>query len=175
MVNDAKSKVDELVMAIEKPYSISEKQAHLARLFVKAKMMEGFNVTNFCSENRISTKTWYGYMENPDFKYYLNEVQNAIIPDDEREAYQRIKKKILQIAYKHDASIKEIELFTNSFSYLVEFDKRERMSALGLTDEHKPNTAKSIEEKKASLLARLTGKPNTPNQPTEEEGEDIDE
>ncbi|MEH6949630.1 phBC6A51 family helix-turn-helix protein [Bacillus sp. JJ634] len=168
MANNAKSKAEELVMAIEKPLTVSDKEAHLARLFVKAKMLEGFNVTNFCSENRISTKTWYAYMENPDFKYYLNEVQNAIIPDDEREAYQRVKKKILQIAYKQDSSIKEIELFTNTFSYLVEADKRERMNALGLTDEHKPNTEKSIEQKKASLLGRLMG---TPNQTTNK-GED---
>ena len=97
-------------------------------------------------------------MEDEHFQVYLHEIQDAIIPTDEREAYEKIKKKILQISEKPNPSIKEIELFTSTFQYIVQADQRERMDALGLSDEAvKASSFKSIDEKKANLLSRLMG------------------
>jgi hypothetical protein len=151
------NKGEQLINAIEVPYSLNEQQATLAKKLVKAKMLEGFSIQSFCTENNISTKTYYAWQENPDFTFYLNQVSDAIIPADEKEAFQKLKKHILKIADKQNPSIKEIELFTDTFSYVVESDKRERMEALGISDgkNNKPNTAKSIEEKRSALLGRL--------------------
>jgi hypothetical protein len=151
------NKAEKLIDSIEVPYSLNEQQATLAKKLVKAKMLEGFSIQSFCTENGISTKTFYAWQENPDFTYYLNQVSDAIIPADEKDAFQKIKKHILKIADKQNPSIKEIELFTDTFSYVVESDKRERMEALGISDgkNNKPNTAKSIEEKRSALLGRL--------------------
>lgn len=151
-------KAEDLVNAIEPPISLSQQQVQIARLYAKDKMLEGFTVQSFCTENRLSTKTLYSWFENPDFDHYLKQIQDAIIPQSEKEAFQELKKKVLQIAYKQSPTIKEIELFTDLFSYVIEADKHERMEAMGLLDERKPNTHKTIEEKKASLLARLTSK-----------------
>ncbi|MFJ7738869.1 phBC6A51 family helix-turn-helix protein [Lysinibacillus sp. NPDC097287] len=150
-------KAQQLIDAISAPYSLSEKQVSLAKKLVKEKMLEGFTVQNFCKENGISTKTYYEWFENPDFNYYVNQLQDAVIPSDENEAFQKIKKHILKIADKPNPSIKEIELFTDTFSYVVEADKRERMEALGMLDTTKPATATSVEERKARLLSRLKG------------------
>jgi hypothetical protein len=151
------NKGEQLINAIEVPYSLNEQQATLAKKLVKAKMLEGFSIQSFCTENNISTKTYYAWQENPDFTFYLNQVSDAIIPADEKEAFQKLKKHILKIADKQNPSIKEIELFTDTFSYVVESNKRERMEALGISDgkNNKPNTAKSIEEKRLALLGRL--------------------
>jgi hypothetical protein len=151
------SKAEKLIDSIEVPYSLSEQQATLAKKLVKARMLDGFSIQSFCTENNISTKTYYAWQENPDFTYYLNQVSDAIIPADEKDAFQKIKKHILKIADKQNPTIKEIELFTDTFSYVVESDKRERMEALGISDgkNNKPNTAKSIEEKRSALLGRL--------------------
>jgi hypothetical protein len=157
------SKGEQLINAIEIPYSLSEQQATLAKKLVKAKMLDGFSIQSFCSENGISTKTFYAWQENTDFTCYLNQVSDAIIPADEKDAFQKIKKHILKIADKQNPTIKEIELFTDTFSYVVESDKRERMEALGISDgkNNKPNTAKSIEEKRSALLGRLMASPNS--------------
>jgi hypothetical protein len=156
------SKAEQLIDAIEVPYSLTEQQATLAKKLVKARMLENFSIQSFCSENGISTKTYYSWQENPDFAYYLNQVSDAVIPSSEKDAFQKIKKHILKIADKQSPSLKEIELFTSTFSYVVENDRRERMEALGISDgNNKPNTAKSIEERKHALLGRLTAKPNS--------------
>jgi hypothetical protein len=156
------SKGEQLINAIEVPYSLSEQQATLAKKLVRAKMLDGFSIQSFCSENGISTKTFYAWQQNPDFTFYLNQVSDAIIPADEKDAFQKIKKHILKIADKQNPTIKEIELFTDTFSYVVESDKRERMEALGISDgNNKPNTAKSIEEKRSALLGRLMASPNS--------------
>ncbi|MDF2039864.1 phBC6A51 family helix-turn-helix protein [Cytobacillus oceanisediminis] len=148
---------EKALAAVAVPANLSPQKAQLARLFAKEKLMEGFTVSGFCSDNGISTKSWYEYLEEADFKSYLNQVQSAIIPDSERDAYEAMKKHILKLAYKTSPTPKEVELFMETFSYIQEADKRERMEALGISDEKKPDT-KTLEEKKASLLSRLTTK-----------------
>lgn len=152
------NKAEALINAITVPSHLSERQISLAKQFVKSRMMDGFTIAKFCKENGISTKTWYGFMEDEHFQYYLQEIQGAVIPTDEREAYEKIKKKIMEIADKQNPSVKEIELFTDTFAYVVEADKRERMDALGLTEEAvKASSFKTVDEKKALLLSRLKG------------------
>lgn len=138
------------------PMSVNEKQATLARKYVKANVEGNLNIQAFCKENNISTKTLYVWLENPDFKWYLDEIQNVVIPSSEMEAYQKIKQHILKIADKNNPNIKDIQLFLDTFSYVVEADKRERMRELGISDSNKPLTDETLEDKKAVLLQRLT-------------------
>lgn len=152
-----KEQTEQALAAVAVPAKLSPQKAQLARIFAKEKLMEGFTVGNFCSDNGISTKTWYEWLEEADFKSYLNQVQSAIIPDDEREAFQQLKKHILKLPYKQNPTPKEIEMFMDVFGYVAEADKRERMEALGISDEQKPDI-KTLEEKKASLLSRLKTK-----------------
>ena len=146
---------EKLIDTIAIPVTVSERQALIARKYVQAIMQEGFNVQTFCKGNNLSTKTFYKWLENPDFKYYLDELQNKAVPQDERLAYEKLKKHILKIADKSSPTLKEIELFTETFSYIVKIDQQERMRELGLSEDNKPLTNNTIEEKKAVLLKRL--------------------
>lgn len=151
-------KAEVLLDTIPVPYSVNEKQGYIAKKIVKAKLEGTYNVQEFCSSNGISTKTLYAWFnENEDFASYVNQLQDAVVPADEREAWEKVKKQILKIADKPNLSIKEIELFTETFSYVIEADKKSRAEALGLTDTKKPLTSQSLDEKKASLLSRLKG------------------
>jgi len=148
-------KAESLIEAIAVPYSVSEKQAEIAKKIVKARLEGTLIVQDFCSANGISTKSYYKYFENEDFASYVNQLQDAVIPTDERDAWQKVKKQILKLADKPNLSLKEIEVFTTTFQYVVDSDKRERSEALGLTDGKKPLTEKTLEDKKAFLLSRL--------------------
>ncbi|OIJ12964.1 hypothetical protein BKP35_10415 [Anaerobacillus arseniciselenatis] len=152
------SKADSLLETITVPQKLSEQQVKLARQYVKASMQEGFTVAEFCKSNSISTASWYSWMnDEPAFKHYLNQLQDAVIPSDEKLAFQKIKQHILKIAEKQNPSIKEIELFTDTFSYVVEADKRERLEALGISEKGSPNSNdfRTLEERKNALLSRL--------------------
>jgi len=150
------SKAEQLINLIKPPVSLTDKQVANAKRYVQAKMLDGFTIGNFCSENKISTKTWYAWMEEDAFKSYLNQIVDSAVPTNEKDAYAKIKLKILQIAEKNNPSIKEIELFTDTFAYVVEADKRERMIAMGMTDA--PAETLTIEERKAAILKRLHAK-----------------
>lgn len=150
-----KQNTESIVDTIAIPLTVNEKQAQLARLYVKANIEGTLTVQEFCKQNSISTKTWYTWLENDDFQWYLNEVQNIVIPDDERIAYQKIKKHILKLADKKSITLKEIELFTETFSYVVEADRIARMKELGIDNSNKPLTEQTIEDRKAVLLQRL--------------------
>lgn len=154
----ANNKAQQLIDAIKIPSKLTDKQVMLAKSFAGRKLEDGFTVGNFCKSHGMSTATWYVYMENYDFANYLREVSDAIIPNDEKEAYAKIKKKIMQISEKDNPSIKELELFNSTFSYVIEADKRERIEALGLSDESiKAGSFKTVAERKASILSRLQG------------------
>lgn len=150
-------KTETLIEAIAVPYSVSEKQAEIAKKIVKARLEGNLIVQDFCSANGISSKSYYKYFENEDFASYVNQLQDAVIPTDEREAWQKVKKQILKLADKPNLSIKELDVFMDVFSYVIESDKRERSEALGLTETKKPLTAQTLDDKKAVLLTRLKG------------------
>lgn len=153
----AADNTDKLLNAIKKPDSISDRDAGLAKAFAKGKMMEGFTVGSFCKEHSVSTKTWYELLADNDFKAYLSQIQAVLIPDDERQAYEAMKKHLLKIPYLQNPTPKQIEIFMDVFSYVVEADKRDRMDALGIADGNKPVNEKTVDEKKAILLSRLKG------------------
>ncbi|QPC47363.1 phBC6A51 family helix-turn-helix protein [Mangrovibacillus cuniculi] len=155
--NNTEQKTEQHVNAIKPPASLSVQQVELAKKFVKAKMLEGFTVGGFCKENRLSTSTWYEWQESADFKKYMDEVQSAVIPSDERDAFQAMKKHILKLAYLQNPTPKQVELFMDTFEYVAEADKKERMKALGISDEAKGSDEKTIEEKRKRLLTRLKG------------------
>jgi cysteine synthase len=139
------------------PNKLTEQQVNLAKAFVKERHETGISVADFCRNHGISTKTWYEWMKDEVFESYLKALGGSIITDDEREAYQQVKKKIMQMATKPTASVREIELFLNTFSYVVEAEKQERMKELGIVPAHEKANEKTIEEKKAILISRLKG------------------
>lgn len=148
---------EKLLKVIPVPNTLNDKQIELAKKYARAYLLEGFTVADFCSDNKISSKTWYEFLKIPEFKHYLSHVQNAVIPADEKLAFQEMKKHILKIPYKEAPSIKETELFMEVFGYLAEADKQEQMEKLGLYDNGKLKDVRTIEERKSSLLSRLKG------------------
>jgi len=143
---------------IKAPASLSEEQISMAKAFVAERHQTGISVADFCAKHGKSTATWYEWQKDESFKSYLIALGGSIISDDEREAYQTVKKKIMSEATKANAGVKEIQLFLDNFSYIVEAEKQERMRELGIVPEHEKQQQKTIEEKKAILLKRLTTK-----------------
>lgn len=145
---------------IKAPASLSEEQIRLAKAYVTERHQAGISVADFCSKQGISSATWYSeqYMKNPVFESYLTALGGSIISNDEREAYAIVKKKIMNEATKANAGVKEFQIFLNTFSYIVEEERQERIRELGIVPEHEKQQQKTIEEKKAILLKRLTTK-----------------
>jgi cysteine synthase len=139
------------------PKGVTEQQVRLAKAFVQERYETGISIADFCRNNGISTKTWYEWMKDEVFESYLKALGGSIISDDERQAYQQVKKKIMEMATKPTASVREIELFLNTFSYIVDAEKQERMKELGIVPAHEKASEKTIEEKKMILLQRLKG------------------
>lgn len=138
------------------PASLSAEQVNLAKAWIKEKHETGIPINDFLSKHSKSTATWYRWKEDEVFESYLKALGGAIVSDDEREAYQIVKKKIMAMATKSTASVKEIELYLNTFSYVVEAEKQERMRELGIVPAHeKARSEKTVEDRKASLLSRL--------------------
>ncbi|WP_404347486.1 hypothetical protein LG311_17835 [Sutcliffiella horikoshii] len=153
-------------MAIKKeipiPSGLSEEQVRLAKAYVLERHTSGISISDFLSKHSKSTATWYKWLENEVFESYLKALGGTIVSDDEREAYTIVKKKIMQMATKQSASVKEVELFLSTFAHIVESDKIERMKELGLELPHeKAVSVKSIDERKASLLSRLRSNTTT--------------
>ncbi|GGF16931.1 hypothetical protein GCM10010954_14470 [Halobacillus andaensis] len=139
------------------PYGISKEQAEKAKRFVIARHQEGISITDFCKREGISTKTFYQWKDDKVFSSYLTALGETIVTDDESEAWQQVKKKIMKLATSEKAGAKEISLFMESFEYVVEAEKQARMKELGIVPEHeKRGSEKSLEDKKAVLIQRLT-------------------
>ncbi|MFS0637897.1 phBC6A51 family helix-turn-helix protein [Mesobacillus foraminis] len=143
---------------IKAPASLNDEQIRLAKAFTAERHQTGISISDFCTKQGISTATWYKWKEDVIFSSYLTALGGTIISDDEREAYQIVKKKIMTEATKANAGVREIQLFLDNFSYIVEAEKQERMKELGIQPEYMKNEKQlSVEEKKASLLQRLKG------------------
>jgi hypothetical protein len=146
------------------PSSLSAEQVRLAKSFVLERHQSGISVIDFLAKNNKSSKTWYAWLKDEVFASYITAMGGTIISEDEREAYQIVKQKIMQNATKQNASVKEIELYLNTFSYVVESEKQERMKELGIQPAHeKVRNEKTVDQRKAILLGRLTGKPEGGN------------
>ena len=147
---------EDLLKLIPVPATLSDKQVELAIKFARGKMMEGFTVNGFCSDNKISSKTWYIFLENPAFVSYLSEVQNAVIPANEKDAYQQFKNHVLRIPFKQNPSIKELEFYADTFSYLAENDKQQQLKALN-SENISASKFDNEKQRRTSLLERLKG------------------
>jgi hypothetical protein len=149
---------EKLLKTVQEPSNLTDEQVTLAQQYARSKMLDGHTVGGFCSANGISTKTWYKFLDIPEFVSYMAEIQNLVIPASEKDAFQAMKNHVLKIPFKENPSLKEIELFYDTFGYLAEADKREQMEKLGLNQvESKTSRFVNIEERKASLLSRLKG------------------
>ncbi|MGM0835416.1 MAG: hypothetical protein ACQEV7_04620 [Bacillota bacterium] len=146
------------------PSGLSEEQVRLAKAYVMERHTSGISIADFLSKHKKSTKSWYQWLENEVFASYLKALGGTIVSDDEREAYQIVKKKIMSMATKQNASVKEVELFLNTFSHIVEAEKQDRMKELGIVPAHeKAVSEKTVAERKNILIGRLTGKSSTTN------------
>lgn len=151
------TETNERMEEIEVPQSLNERQVRLCKQFVIDKHDKGIGVAEFCNRNNVSTATWYKWQDNPTLDRYLNDLQGNIISDSEKESYAKVKKKIMEMATAKNASVKEIDLYLSTFSYLKEADNRETMKRLGISDKNDSVDTRTVDEKKASLLSRLKG------------------
>lgn len=141
------------------PAGLSERQKSIAEAYAKDQMKDGFTIGGFCTEQGISTKTFYSteYKENALFTQYVNSLVDKAIPEDEMAAFRKMKRHLLKFAEKENPTTKEMQMFFEAFDYIREADKRQQMERLGLSNSPANNSGstKSIEERKASLLERL--------------------
>ncbi|WP_347861550.1 phBC6A51 family helix-turn-helix protein [Salimicrobium sp. PL1-032A] len=155
----AHEKSKKLIDAIEPPMKLTDQQVKLAKQYAYERLKEGFTIASFCSNNNLSSKTFYVWKEQSEFMEYLNRVQDALLPEDAVQAYENVKKKVIEMANKGGATnLKEIKLFQETFPSVVESDRRKQLEELGLDQNGKAkqgNITKSPEEHKESLLRRL--------------------
>ena len=136
----------------------SIQQIEIAKAYSKAQMKEGFTIEGFCKDQHISTKTFYKYKENPAFTKYLGDLVTSLAPEDEMQAYEKMKQHVLKFADKEKPTLPEMKLFFDQFDYLREADRQKQMEKLGLnkslSDSSVPEV--SIEERKTILFAKLS-------------------
>jgi len=144
---------------VEVPVGINPRQVALAKAYISERLQDGFTINDFCSRNSLSTKTWYGWLEVPEYERYINELSDVLIPEDELQAVKKMKKKIMGYADKASPSTQEMKIFTETFNYIFEAEARIQAEKLGLNKgvasaSHRPET--TLEEKKSYLLTKLT-------------------
>lgn len=143
------------------PANLSIEQINLAKAFVMERHQTGISINEFLTKHSKSSKTWYEWQKDEVFASYLTALGGNIISDDERQAYQIVKKKIMQMATKQNASVKEIDLFLSTFNHIVENEKQERMKELGIVPAYeKARNETTVEKRKNALIGRLMAKPN---------------
>lgn len=143
---------------IEVPYGVTGEMVAVAKYYVTNKLKDGFTKEKMFKHFSMSSKTYYKWMENKDYKKYINEMEHILLPQDELEAVQKMKKKVMAFADKQSVSSAELKLFMDVFGYVVEADNRIQAEKLGISkDGNGSSTPKSVEEKKNLLLERLKG------------------
>ncbi|WP_170292699.1 phBC6A51 family helix-turn-helix protein [Metabacillus idriensis] len=139
------------------PAGIDARQVTIAKDYVTNRLSEGFTLNSLFQKHSISSKTWYEWLEKPEFNTFVNEMADVLIPQDELAAVKKMKKKILSFADKASVSTSEMKMFTEVFGYVFAADARLQAEKLGLNKEGttSTDTHRTVEEKKAALLARL--------------------
>jgi len=141
------------------PDQLTPRQVTIAQSYVIDRHEKGLTIKEFCDKHSLGTASLYKWQrENDAFNQYVNALQGNIVGDDEREAYKKVKSKIMELATAKNAGVREIQLFTDHFQEVVEAEKREALQKLGISPD-KGGTAdtRTVEEKKAVLLSRLKG------------------
>jgi hypothetical protein len=143
---------------IKMPNGISEQMIQVAKFYVQNKLKVGFTKEGMFKHFKMSSKTWYKWLENEPYQKYINEMESVLIPEDELEAVRKMKKKIMAYADKTSVSVNEMKMFADVFSYIFEADARLQSEKLGLTESNPGiNSHMSLEEKREVLIGRLTG------------------
>ncbi|WP_223700058.1 phBC6A51 family helix-turn-helix protein [Sutcliffiella deserti] len=145
---------------IKIPNTLDEKMVKVAKFYVQNKLKDGFTKDAMFKELSISSKTFYVYLENPDFQRYVNEMDEILIPSDELEAVRKFKKKILKLAEKDNMTSNEMKHFSETFKHIIEADNRIQAEKLGLnitggSGGSKYSDTTSIEERQRVILDRL--------------------
>ena len=148
---------EKLLKTVPVPPTLTDKKVTIAQKYARAKI-QGSTVAGFCTDNGISTKTLYSFLEIPEFTSYMKDIQKLVIPSSEKAAFQAMKNHVLKFAFKDEPTLTEIKLFYDTFGYLAEADKQDQMEKMGLNNvDSKANRFVDIEARKASLLTRLKG------------------
>ncbi|WP_262177750.1 phBC6A51 family helix-turn-helix protein [Saccharococcus sp. Marseille-Q5394] len=139
--------------SVKPPESLTDRQIEIARNWVYDRKHKGSTVQEFCTKNGLSSSTLYAWREDFRFQHYVNELMGAVVTDDERIAYQAVRKKIIELATAEDASLREIELFTTHFAEVIEYEKQLALKKLGIKTEGEKADTRSLEERRQALFA----------------------
>ncbi|TYS87504.1 phBC6A51 family helix-turn-helix protein [Rossellomorea aquimaris] len=143
---------------IEVPYGVTGEQVAVAKFYVTNKLKNGFTKEKMFKHFSMSSKTFYKWMENEAYQKYINEMAHILLPEDELQAVQKMKKKVMAFADKQSVSSAEMKMFMDVFGYVVEADNRIQAQKLGISKDGTGTSApKSVDEKKQLLLQRLKG------------------
>lgn len=143
------------INAIPAPSTLSENMVSFAKKYVKLRIVDGLAIGEICKTLGISTKTFYSWQENEAFSSYLKALEGAFITDDEVDAYNKVRQYILKMVSKDNPSDKHVEMFLKHFNHVVESENHKRMQQLSINTNATSSNFKTVEERKASLLARL--------------------
>jgi len=136
------------------PQTLSENMVNFAKKYVKLRIVEGLAIGEICKTLGVSTKTFYSWQENEAFNSYLKKLEASYITDDEIQAYNHVRKHILKLVSRENPSDKHVEMYLKHFNHVVEAENHKRMQQLGINT-NGTSDSKTVEERKASLLARL--------------------
>lgn len=142
------------------PVGVDSKMVTVAKDYVTSRLKDGFTMGELFQRHSMSSKTFYQWKNDiPEYEAYINQLSDVLVDENELEQVRKMKKKILAFADKSSPSSAEMKMFMETFSYLFEADARLQMDKLGLNKvSDSGNSEKTLEEKKNSLLARLTAK-----------------
>lgn len=149
--------MNEKMDKVEIPKGLSVRQVEIAKAWVDFERNVGGTVEEFIKANKpFSSSTFYKWREDYQFNYYIRNLMGEVITSDERQAYQAVKTRIIEMATSPNANIREIELFTEHFKYVVDAEKLEAMDKLNIVPEGKEITDnRTLEERKNALFAKL--------------------
>ncbi|EKN71298.1 hypothetical protein BABA_02162 [Neobacillus bataviensis LMG 21833] len=172
------AKEEKTLADVPVPYGLDTKAVSIAQDLVVSRLQDGFTVADFCSRNSISTKTFYVYKEKQEFNDYVEALNEILIPSDVLSAVDKFRLKVMQFVEKETMSKDEMNQFYTMFKSVIDASNRMEAERLGLNvsaGSTANQSAKSVEEKKAVLLARLKTSAPAKEEINEDMGEDENE
>lgn len=145
---DIFEKMDSVIV----PVGLHERQIDLAKSYTYRKKYEGITISDFCSKGNVSSGTWYAWVKLKAFQHYLDMLNGAVTETNEMEAYEVVKQRVLELATEKNADIKAINLYTEFFKEVVDYQRMKARQALGLSG---GVDGRTIKEKRDTLLSRL--------------------
>jgi predicted DNA-binding protein len=142
---------------IEVPYGVAGQMVQVAKYYATNRLTDGFTKEKMFKHFSMSSKTYYKWLENESYQKYINEMEHLLLPEDELEAFRKMKLKVMAFADKQSVSSAEIKMFMDFFGYVAKADEKIQSEKLGINKDGTTSTPKSVEEKKNLLLQRLKG------------------